>query len=99
MAIEYEGDPDVVRRFFRQASGSAEPEYPKGKLNPEDEGALAFAIAVDENKKLMIINFNKPVTWLGLYLPDAKKLHEKMGEKIKQLEELDEKTRTETTDH
>jgi hypothetical protein len=85
---EVEGTPDAVDRFFKQAIGTAQPEFPKGKLNPDDEGALAFAIAVDTTKKLMIVNFNKPVTWLGLYLPDAKKLHEAMGKKIKELEEL-----------
>ena len=96
----FEGSEDAVDRFFKQGRGEDEREYPKGKLNPDDEGTLAFAIAVDENKKLMVINFNKPVTWLGLYLPDAKNLHEKMGQKIKQLEELqNEKTRTEAEDH
>lgn len=93
--IEYEGSEDAIDRFFQQGRGEDKREYPKGKLNPDDKGALAFAIAVDKNKKLMIINFNKPVTWMGLYLPDAKRLHEKMGEKIKQLEELDEQTKTE----
>lgn len=89
---EYEGSEDAIDRFFKQQRGEAKPEYPKGKLNPSDEGALAFAIAVDPKKKLMIINFNKPVTWLGLYLPDAKNLHEKMGEKIKELENLEKQT-------
>jgi hypothetical protein len=88
---EYEGDKDAVDRFLKQGRGKAQPEYPKGKLNRDDEGALSFAMAVDKKKKLMILNFNKPVTWLGLYLPDAKRLHEKLGEKVKELEELEEK--------
>lgn len=87
----FEGSEDAVDRFFKQGKGEDEREYPKGKLNPDDEGALAFAIAVDENKKLMVINFNKPVTWMGLYLPDAKRFHEAIGKKIKQLEELNAK--------
>lgn len=89
---EYEGSEDAVDRFLKQGRGEDKREYPKGKLNPNDEGALAFAIAVDKNKKLMVINFNKPVSWLGLYLPDARKLHEKMGEKIKELEDLQKQT-------
>jgi hypothetical protein len=85
----FEGSEDAVDRFFKQGRGEDEREYPKGKLNPNDEGALAFAIAVDENKKLMVINFNKPVTWMGLYLLDARRFHEAIGKKIKQLEELE----------
>lgn len=88
---EYEGSEETIDRFFKQGRGEDKREYPKGQLNPNDEGALAFAIAVDDKKKLMMINFNKPVTWMGLYLPDAKRLHEAIGKKIKQLEELNEK--------
>lgn len=89
---EYEGSEDAIDRFFRQGRGEAKPEYPKGKLDADDEGALAFAIAVDEEKKLMMIKFNKPVTWMGLYLPDARRLRDAIGKKIKQLEDLDKPT-------
>lgn len=49
-------------------------QFPKGKLNKEDEGALAMAVASDfENRKVMI-NFGKPVEWLGLDPEDAVQL-------------------------
>lgn len=89
---KYEGSDDAVDRFFRQGRGEDEREYPKGKLNPNDEGTLAFGIAVDPRKKIMILNFNKPVSWIGLYLLDAKRLHAKLGEKVKELEDLEKST-------
>ncbi|MBY0562465.1 hypothetical protein [Hyphomicrobium sp.] len=39
-------------------------QYPRGKLNADDEGALAFRIGVSD--KTIIIDFGKPVTWIGL---------------------------------
>lgn len=88
--MSVEGEPDAVDRFFKQGKGEAKPEYPKGKISPDDEGALAFAITVDKEKKMMVLAFNKPVTWLGLYLRDAKALYEKLGERVKELEKLEE---------
>ena len=41
-----------------------EKHYPDGKLNEEDEGAIAIAIGIDEGN--VIINFGKLVAWLGL---------------------------------
>jgi hypothetical protein len=39
-------------------------QFPRGKLNADDEGQLAIAIATKD--KTLIIDFGKPVTWLGL---------------------------------
>lgn len=38
-------------------------EFPKGKLNADDEGALAVAISANQGK--VVINFPKPVQWIG----------------------------------
>lgn len=42
-------------------------EYPDGKLNANDEGALALVIG--ENQGKVIIRFPKPVSWIG-FTPD-----------------------------
>lgn len=39
-------------------------EYPDGRLNPDDAGAVAFAIGVEEGR--VVLRFPKPVVWLGM---------------------------------
>ena len=38
-------------------------EYPMGKMNADDEGALAFQVGVADGN--VVIQFPKPVKWLG----------------------------------
>lgn len=38
--------------------------YPRGKLNADDEGALTFAVGMQD--KTVIITFGQPVAWMGL---------------------------------
>lgn len=95
--IEFEGEPDAVERFVRQVKGEAEPEYPEGKLNPDDEGALAFAVGIDQEKRILIVNFNKPITWIGLSLSDARRLHKAIGKKIKKLADLSQPEQPQST--
>jgi hypothetical protein len=40
-------------------------EYPLGKLDETDEGALSIGIATDKQGNV-IINFGKPVAWIGM---------------------------------
>lgn len=49
-----------------------EDQFPRGKLNDDDEGALAFAIGVRD--KTVIIDFGKPVAWVGLDKASALRL-------------------------
>ena len=41
-----------------------DPQFPDGKLNETDEGQIAIAIGIQQGK--VIINFGKPIAWLGL---------------------------------
>lgn len=41
-------------------------KFPKGKLNPDDEGELQFGIAYDPKTKLVHVNFGKPVVWFAM---------------------------------
>jgi hypothetical protein len=47
-------------------------DYPDGKLNDEDEGALQFGIADQDGN--IIINFFKPVRWIAMPPEEAAKL-------------------------
>jgi len=40
-------------------------KFPQGKLNEDDEGELQIGVAKDAEGKI-IINFGKPVAWIGL---------------------------------
>lgn len=40
--------------------------FPKGRLNESDEGELQFGIAADHKRKLIILNFGKPIAWTGM---------------------------------
>lgn len=50
------------------------PKFPRGKLNAHDEGALQFRAVVQGNT--LIIDFGKPVAWLGLSLHEVTQLRE-----------------------
>jgi hypothetical protein len=39
-------------------------QFPRGKLNADDEGQLQMKIGVRD--KTVILDFGKPVVWLGL---------------------------------
>lgn len=39
-------------------------DHPEGKLNEDDEGGLQFAVGRD--KGCVILDFGKPVSWLGM---------------------------------
>ena len=40
--------------------------FPHGKLNEDDEGALNVGISVDTVSQTLILQFGKPISWLGL---------------------------------
>ncbi len=45
--------------------------FPQGRLNDDDEGELQLAVARDKDK--VILNFGKPIAWIGL---DAESAHQ-----------------------
>lgn len=47
-------------------------KYPQGHLNPNDEGEIRFAIG-EENGKI-IMNFGKPIAWIGFTPEQAKEI-------------------------
>ena len=46
-------------------------EFPQGKLNDHDEGALKIGVAYDKMDGIVRVEFGKPVAWLGLPPPEA----------------------------
>ncbi len=49
-----------------------EDQYPRGKLNADDEGQLNMRIGVRD--KTVIVDFGKPVVWFGMDYHTATRL-------------------------
>ena len=69
----------LVMRPILGATG----EFPRGKLNPDDEGEIRLAITHRRND--IIIDFGKPVHWIGFPFQDAEKFVNLL---IKQINEI-----------
>lgn len=67
----------------RQMKLGATGEFPEGKLNKDDEGGLRMAITT--HKDNVIIDFGKPVHWLGLPKAEATALANMILKKANEL--------------
>ncbi|MEE9161323.1 MAG: hypothetical protein V3V73_05980 [Gammaproteobacteria bacterium] len=59
--------PETVAREtekFRRAILGDTKTHPEGKIAPGDEGEIAFAVGSQHGK--VIIEFGKPVAWMGM---------------------------------
>lgn len=63
---ENEALKEMMQRFTDQVDQRAKRNYSEGRLNANDDGDLAFAVAADPAKNVVIIDFGKPVTWFAL---------------------------------
>lgn len=57
---------EAQQRMLQEFLGNAKPRFPDGKISPDDEGELSFAIAADHSKQVVVLRFSKGVDWLGL---------------------------------
>lgn len=55
-------------------------DFPQGRLNETDEGGLRFAVGSDRDTETVILDFGKPVAWLGMRPEDAERLAEMLTE-------------------
>lgn len=55
--------------------------FPKGKIDRLDEGEIRFGIAADHKNNVILINFGKPVTWLGLTADEAIEISNSLRDK------------------
>jgi hypothetical protein len=75
----------LMRRFLDEAAGTANRQWPHGRISGEDDGETAFAIATDPQNKIVRIQFTKPMNWLGLDKDSALKLAAMLTEKAGEL--------------
>ncbi len=69
----------ATKQFELGATGKA----PQGFLNPTDEGELKLAIGIEQNK--VVINFGKPVAWIGFDWKQALELAELIRKKAHEI--------------
>ncbi len=67
---------EIIERLASQGDGTAKRAYPDGRMGAHDEGELAFAVGVDARHGTVVLNFNKPVTWMGMAPADAVRMAE-----------------------
>ena len=52
-----------------QRKPGATGDFPRGKLNADDEGGLRMAVGVRD--KTVVLDFGSPVVWIGLPKAEA----------------------------
>jgi hypothetical protein len=60
---------DEIGRILRHDMRGLRGEFPDGRLNPDDEGAMALAVYAENG--VVILRFATQVTWIGLGPQDA----------------------------
>lgn len=66
---------NIVLEELNKAPGPT-GDFPKGKMNEEDEGGLTIAIGIEDGN--VVIRFGKKVAWLGLGREETKSLAESL---------------------
>lgn len=90
MSVAHHGDDkkrldEFMKRFVQQGEGNASRAYPEGRMGAADEGELVFTVSTDEKHGTVVLNFNKPVSWMGMGPADAVRLAELLIEHAKRI--------------
>jgi hypothetical protein len=56
-------NPPFIQKALVDEMSKLMGEYPEGRLNADDSGALAFSVGVENGK--VLLRFPKPVAWIG----------------------------------
>ena len=59
-------------------------KFPRGMVDGSDEGELAFGVAVKDGT--VILNFNKPVAWMGMDADQARQMGQLLFEKAREID-------------
>ena len=80
-ADRLEGRQTVERESF-----GATGEFPDGSIHEDDQGELSFGVAADSMNQRIIVNFGKPVAWVGMKASHARQLADVLTRKANQLD-------------
>ena len=59
-------EQEMMSRLLDQLEGRAKRNYSEGRIKATDEGDLALAVTADPAKGIVIVDFGKDVSWLGM---------------------------------
>ena len=84
MSAEHHGEHSRILAdlFAKQKDGTADREWPHGRIDGEDDGALVYKIANDVERQVIQIEFAKPTRWIGLDRESAEALRDRLDEGI-----------------
>lgn len=102
MSAQHHASPEEIeaqRRMLQEFLGVAKPRFPQGKVSPDDRGEISFAVALDLEKKAVIVRFAKPVDWIGLDRASANRLADLLIDKARYLPKEPSQNRQETSSH
>lgn len=78
-----DGEKEALLKQFINDDLGATGKFPEGKINERDEGEIAFAVGVEDGK--IVLNFGKPVAWIGFPPDQAMELARMIRNKAKRL--------------
>jgi hypothetical protein len=70
--MSHHGNNPEMQKAMSEAMKQVFGEYPDGKLNAQDEGGIAIAVATENGR--VILRFPKPVAWIGFTADEAAEL-------------------------
>jgi hypothetical protein len=59
--------------------------FPRGKIHEADEGEIKIAVAVDRKTQTVLIDFGKPVTFIGFSAEQASEIADLLMNKVMSL--------------
>lgn len=62
---------ELAKRFDDERAGTAQREYPDGRISADDDGSLTFKIGADPDKDVVVIEYSKPTAWVGMHPQQA----------------------------
>ena len=80
---QYKDGKNPFKAFVEHVGLGATGNFPDGKIDPNDEGEIRFAMTISDGK--LIINFGKPIVWVGLTKENVNDLITYLQENVKEM--------------
>lgn len=74
---------DVRKKAAEVQPLGATGEFPRGKIEPSDEGEIRFAVGADQETQTVVLDFGKPVAWIGMTPEQAVEIAQSLIEKAR----------------
>ncbi len=68
---ENQDQSELLKILKQQRDGTAQRQWPEGRVNGSDDGQIVFQITSDKDQGVIQLDFGKPVIWVGMNPQDA----------------------------